>query len=182
VTEEVPYRDALFALLRELRPIFGDRIVVVDPALVHERQHERGHDTFGRRIRHRQRIGLPRLAALIARASPGVDHALPPVVNANGCTSRPGPAELPRQLIGHRPEILVDVASDHGRDFGLVSAHYGFFGTTWSSPRHRLSAFRPGGPQATSRRSVPTSAPASNRWLLDRNSAFTTVVVTVLNK
>src|SRR5262249_20565147 len=46
VTEDLSERDALFSRLRELRPVFGHGIVVIDEASIDERVHEGGDHPF----------------------------------------------------------------------------------------------------------------------------------------
>ena len=66
--------DALFSVLRELRPITRDRLLVVEPStrVRHRQRHRR--EPLGRRMDDDHRAGLPQIAGLpVAYTAPEVD-------------------------------------------------------------------------------------------------------------
>ncbi len=83
VGEELPDRDLLFALLRELRPVRTDPLFIVDPAArVSDGQGHRGQALAGRVDDH-HRVFFPGLARLlVADAAPEIDDLLAKVKRA----------------------------------------------------------------------------------------------------
>jgi hypothetical protein len=85
VSEELADRDVLLAVLRELRPVGTDALVVVEQA---PRVGE-GHDHSGRALGGREhqdhRVCLPGLTGgLVAGPGPEVDHLLAVAIDAAG--------------------------------------------------------------------------------------------------
>ena len=114
VAEHLADGDRLFSPLRELRPVLGDRVVVVEHAAVHERVEESGHHPLGGRERERHRALLPQLPLGVPRTGPDVDHLLAAVIDAHRrARARRVTTELLLEGVGHGAEVGVDVPLDH---------------------------------------------------------------------
>ena len=85
VGEQLANGDLLFAVLRELGPVRGDPLFVVEPAArVGDGQGHRGQ-ALGGRVDEHHRVPLPRLARLLVPdPAPEVDDLLAVVVGAAG--------------------------------------------------------------------------------------------------
>ena len=85
VGEELAHGDLLFALLRELGPVRGDPLFVVEPAArVGDGEGHRGQ-ALGGRVDEHHGVPLPRLARLLVPdTAPQVDDLLAVVIGAAG--------------------------------------------------------------------------------------------------
>ena len=84
VAEHLADRDRVLPVLRELGPVVGDTVVVVDEASVHaDVERGRGH-SLGRGVRHGKAVRLPGVPGEVGDAAPRVDHGTAPVVHAYG--------------------------------------------------------------------------------------------------
>ena len=87
VGKQLANGDLLFAVLRELGPVRGDPLFVVEPAAgVGDGQGHRGQ-ALGGRVHEHHRVPLPRLARLfVANPAPEVDDLLAVNVGTAGAT------------------------------------------------------------------------------------------------
>src|SRR5215208_271743 len=88
--EELAYGDLLFALLRELWPVDGDALFVVQPAArMGDGQGHRG-EPLGGRVNDDHRVLFPGLTRrLVSNTAPEVDNFLAAIVGAAGATELP---------------------------------------------------------------------------------------------
>jgi hypothetical protein len=92
----VAHGDALFAAVRELRPVRRYRRVVVDLPPVGQQVQRRRSDSLRRAEAHRDRVTLPRLI-LGTPPAPQVNDELAAVVDPDGCAARRAPQLPPEQ-------------------------------------------------------------------------------------
>jgi hypothetical protein len=95
VRENLADGDLLLARLRELRPVLGDPVLVVEQPLVHEDvQKGRGHALRGGEARGHG-VPEPGISLVVPGPAPEIDHALAPVIDADGGPTCVGPEKAP---------------------------------------------------------------------------------------
>ena len=111
--EQLADGDLLFALLRELRPVRGHPLFVIEPAArVGEGERHRGQ-ALGGRVDDHHGVLLPRLAGLlVANAAPEVDDLLAAVIDTAGAAQLSAPGEVLGERLAHRLEATTDVSFD----------------------------------------------------------------------
>ena len=104
----------LLALLRELWPVGGDSLLVVQPAArVGDRQGHRG-EALGGRVDDDHRVPLPGLARhLVPNTAPEVDDLLAAIVGAAGAAQLPALSEVLLERVAHGLEAATDVSLDN---------------------------------------------------------------------
>ena len=113
VRHQLPDRDQLLPGLRELGPVGGHRLVVVDlSAIGQEVQRGRG-DALGGRPRDGHGVLGPRRPALIPGSAPGVDHLLALEVDGDRAAVPTVPGRVLVQEVGDGAEGRMDVAVEH---------------------------------------------------------------------
>ncbi len=111
VREELADGDLLFALLRELGPVPGDPLFVVEPAAgVGDREGHRGQ-ALGGRVDEHHGVPLPRLACpLVANTAPEVDDLLAVVIGTAGATQLTASSKVLGKRLAHRLKAATDVS------------------------------------------------------------------------
>ena len=111
VREELADGHLFFSLLRELRPVRGNPLFVVEPAArVGDGQGHRGQ-ALGGRVHEDHRVPLPRLTRLlVANTAPEVDDLLAVNVGAAGAAEFVPSIEVVGKRSGHRLEATTDVS------------------------------------------------------------------------
>ena len=115
VCQELADGDALFALLRELRPVRAHAFFVVEPAArVGDGERHRGQ-ALGGRVDDHHRVLLPRLARLlVADTAPEIDDLLAAVIRAARAAQLVASREVVGKRLAHRLEPRTDL-SVHAR-------------------------------------------------------------------
>ena len=72
MAEHVTDRDPRLAVLGELGPVGGDRLVVIDQPAIGEHVGGGGHHALGRAEAHRERVARPWCAPVVALAAPEI--------------------------------------------------------------------------------------------------------------
>ena len=106
--KQLPNRDVLLAVLGELRPVAGDRCLVVDQAARPCQRHDRRRDALGGREHHHERVVNPWQAmSSVGEATPQVDHLASLVVDAARRADLAALSEVARELVADQAEALV---------------------------------------------------------------------------
>ncbi|UVF78677.1 hypothetical protein NWF22_02030 [Gordonia mangrovi] len=111
VAQDLPDGDVGLAVLRELRPVRGDPLVIVEFTAVGEHMRARRGDTLGGGEAHGQRVTLPAVALRRPGPTPQVDDQSATVVDGHGGTAV-GMGDLLAEDVGHLIESCVAVAGD----------------------------------------------------------------------
>ena len=111
VRQQLADGNALFPLLRELRPVRGHPLFVVEPpSRVGEREGHRGQ-ALGGRVDDHHGVLLPRLARpLVSNTAPQVDDLLAAVVHAAGAAEFVASSEVVVKGLAHGLEPGTDVS------------------------------------------------------------------------
>ena len=109
--QELADGDLLFALLRELRPVRGHPLFVVEPAARVGECQGHGRQALRGRVDDDHRVLLPRLARLlVANAAPEIDDLLAVVIGTAGATQLAASLEVLGKRLAHRLEAATDVS------------------------------------------------------------------------
>ena len=114
VGEQLPDGDPVLPLLRELGPVPGHSLFVVEPAArVGEGERHRGQTLRGRVDDHHG-VLLPWLAGLlVADAAPEIDDLLAAMIDTAGAAQLPAPGEVLGECLAHCLEARTDVPVDN---------------------------------------------------------------------
>ena len=101
----------LLSLLRELGPVRGHPLFVVEPpAGVGERQGH-GSQALRGRVHDDHRVPLPRLARqLVADTAPEIDDLLAVLIDRAGATQLTASSKVLSERLAHRLEAATDVS------------------------------------------------------------------------
>jgi len=111
VGEQLANGDLLFAVLRELGPVRGDPLFVIEPApRVGDGQGHRGQ-ALGGRVHEHHGVPLPRLARpLVPDPAPQVDHFLAVAIRAAGTAQFIPSGEVLGKRLAHCLKAATDVS------------------------------------------------------------------------
>ena len=113
VGEQLADGDLLFAVLRELGPVRGDPLFVVEPAARVGEGEGHGGQALRGRVDEHHGVLLPRLARpLVPDAAPEVDDLLAAEIGAAGAAQLTPPREVLDERLAHRLEAAADVPVD----------------------------------------------------------------------
>ena len=109
--QELADGDLLFSVLRELGPVGGHPLLVVEPAAgVRERQRH-GCQALGGRVDDDHRVPFPGFARLlVADAAPEIDDFLAAMIGTAGTTQFTASREVLGKRLAHRFETTTDVS------------------------------------------------------------------------
>ena len=126
VGEQLAHGDLVFALLRELGPVGGHALFVIEPAAgVGDGERHGGQPLAGRPDEH-HRVPLPRFARLfVANAAPQVDDLLAAVVGTAGAAQLPASSEVVGKRLAHGLKARTDVPLDFGKSRSPIARRLG---------------------------------------------------------
>src|SRR5262249_50949493 len=111
--KELADSDALFALLRELRPIRACTLVVVEPASRMGNRERHCRQALGRRVDDDHGVLLPGLACLLVpHAAPEIDHFVAAVVDGTRTAQLPASSKVFGKCVAHALEAVLDLSLD----------------------------------------------------------------------
>ena len=110
VGEQLSDGDPVLPLLRELGPVSGHALFVVQPtAGVGDRESHRG-ETLGRRVDHHHGVRLPRRTGLlVADAAPEIDDLFAAMIDTTAAAQLPATREVLDECVAHGLEARADV-------------------------------------------------------------------------
>ena len=111
MSQELADGDRLLAVLRELRPVGGDPLLVVEPpAGVGECQGHR-RQALGGRVDDDHRVPFPRFARLlVSNAAPEIDDLLAAEIDTAGATQLTASSKVLGERVAHRFKAATDVS------------------------------------------------------------------------
>src|SRR4026208_569524 len=111
--EQLADGDALFPLLRELRPVGANVLLVVEPSSRVGDGQRRRRQTFARRVDHDHGVLQPRLAVLlVSNTAPEINNLLAAMVRTAGASQLPAPNEVLGERLAHGLETVGDASSN----------------------------------------------------------------------
>ena len=109
VTEELAHSDGALAVLGELRPVLGDRCLVIDPAARVRDGDRHRRETLGGRVDDDQGVLVPRcVPAQRAAAIPQIDHLPATPIRGDGSADLAPLREVALELNTYLLEALSD--------------------------------------------------------------------------
>ena len=115
VGEELADSDLPFALLRELGPVSGDSLFVIEPAAGMGDRQGHGGQALGGRVDEHHGAPLPRLACpLVPNTAPEVDDLLAAVVGTARAAQLPALYEVLGKYLAHGLKAPTDVSLYRG--------------------------------------------------------------------
>ena len=105
MSQQLPDRHVVLALLGELRPVRAHPLFVIEPAARVGHRHGHGRQALGRREHQDHGVLFPRLAGrLVPNPAPQVDHLLAVAVDAAGRPQLTPAGEVVGKGLAHRLE------------------------------------------------------------------------------